>query len=122
MVSSDQFPCSISLQIPLPTARLATTALQALQVDPELSPLVRRQFSTGSGPQDQDGTTTTTTSSEGASVLTVRYQATTNRMLRVAVNSFMDSLKLVLEVMEQLDVDVLSTTPSSLPHKEQSQS
>jgi EKC/KEOPS complex subunit PCC1/LAGE3 len=28
-------------------------------------------------------------------------------MLRVAVNSFMDSLKLVLEVMEQLDVDVI---------------
>jgi EKC/KEOPS complex subunit PCC1/LAGE3 len=29
-------------------------------------------------------------------------------MLRVAVNSFMEGLKLVLEVMEQLDVDVLA--------------
>ena len=28
-------------------------------------------------------------------------------MLRVAVNSFMDTLRLVIEVMEQLDVDVL---------------
>lgn len=28
-------------------------------------------------------------------------------MLRVAVNSFMDSLRLVVEVMEQLDADVL---------------
>lgn len=28
-------------------------------------------------------------------------------MLRVAVNSFMDTLHLVIEVMEQLDVDVL---------------
>lgn len=28
-------------------------------------------------------------------------------MLRVAVNSFFDSLALVLEVMEQLDVDVI---------------
>ncbi|KAG5939049.1 hypothetical protein E4U53_007903 [Claviceps sorghi] len=101
MVSSDQFPCSISLQIPLPTARLATTALQALQVDPELSPLVQRHFATGSG------------SDKGESVLTVRYQATTNRMLRVAVNSFMDSLQLVLEVMEQLDEDVLPSPPSS---------
>ncbi|KAG6005261.1 hypothetical protein E4U21_000298 [Claviceps maximensis] len=109
MVSSDQFPCSISLQISLPTARLATTALQALQVDPELSPLVQRQFSTGPGPQDEEGGNSTSC----ASVLTVRYQATTNRMLRVAVNSFMDSLKLVLEVMEQLDVDVLSRPPSS---------
>lgn len=40
-------------------------------------------------------------------ILRVEYSATTNRMLRVAVNSFMDSLKLVLEVMEQLDVDML---------------
>ncbi|KAG6137711.1 hypothetical protein E4U35_004867 [Claviceps purpurea] len=101
MVSSDQFPCSISLQIPLSTARLATIALQALQVDPELSPLVQRKFSTG--PEANDGDE----GGSGASVLTVHYQATTNRMLRVAVNSFMDSLKLVLEVMEQLDGDVL---------------
>ncbi|QPH00669.1 hypothetical protein C2857_004528 [Epichloe festucae Fl1] len=99
MSSSDQFPCSISLQVPFPTARLATTALKALQVDPELSPFVQRQFSTGPAGQDQ--------SSDDA-VLTVHYQATTNRMLRVAMNSFMDSLKLVLEVMELLDVDVLS--------------
>lgn len=28
-------------------------------------------------------------------------------MLRVAVNSFMESLRLVVEVMEKLDVDVL---------------
>jgi EKC/KEOPS complex subunit PCC1/LAGE3 len=28
-------------------------------------------------------------------------------MLRVAVNSFLDSLALVLEVMEELDVDVV---------------
>lgn len=41
------------------------------------------------------------------STLKVRYKATTNRMLRVAVNSFFDSLALVLEVMEQLDVDVI---------------
>lgn len=41
-------------------------------------------------------------------VLLVDYRATTNRMLRVAVNSFMDSLKLVVEVMEQLDEDVLA--------------
>lgn len=42
------------------------------------------------------------------SVLNVTYKATTNRMLRVAVNGFMESLTLVLEVMETLDTDVLS--------------
>lgn len=45
---------------------------------------------------------------DGPQVLQVDYQATTNRMLRVAVNSFMDSLKLVVEVMEHLDEDVLA--------------
>lgn len=36
-------------------------------------------------------------------------------MLRVAVNSFMESLRLVLEVMEQLDVDVLPQTENENP-------
>lgn len=86
-----------TLDIPFPTARLASIALQALGVDKELSPLVRRTLSTVAPEGFQD-----------ESVLRTKYVATTNRMLRVAVNSFMDSLALVLEVQEQLDVDVLA--------------
>ena len=41
-------------------------------------------------------------------VLRTEYKATTNRMLRVAVNGFMESLGVVLGVMEELDVDVLA--------------
>ena len=41
-------------------------------------------------------------------VLKTEYRATTNRMLRVAVNGFMESLGVVLGVMEELDVDVLA--------------
>lgn len=41
-------------------------------------------------------------------VLRTEYKATTNRMLRVAVNGFMESLGLVLGIMEELDVDVLA--------------
>lgn len=41
------------------------------------------------------------------SILRTEYKATTNRMLRVAVNGFMESLGVVLGVMEELDVDVL---------------
>ena len=41
-------------------------------------------------------------------VLRTEYKATTNRMLRVAVNGFMESLGVVLAVMEELDVDVLA--------------
>ncbi|KAI9784651.1 MAG: hypothetical protein M1839_001873 [Geoglossum umbratile] len=84
------FPCSLTIDIPLPTPRLARIALRALQVDMELSPLVRRSFS-----QVEE------------SVLRTEYKATTNRMLRVAVNGFMESVSVVLGVMEELDVDVL---------------
>jgi EKC/KEOPS complex subunit PCC1/LAGE3 len=55
-----------------------------------LSPLVRRSFSQLEG-----------------SVLRTEYKATTNRMLRVAVNGFMESVGVVLSVMEELDADVL---------------
>lgn len=41
-------------------------------------------------------------------VLRTEYKATTNRMLRVAVNGFMESLGVILGVMEELDVDVLA--------------
>jgi len=95
-------PLTRTLDIPFPTARLATVALRALSVDKELSPLVSRTFSTveGNG-ADNDGAT------DEKTILRTEYRASTNRMLRVAVNSFMDSLALVMEVMEQLDVDVL---------------
>ncbi|KAM4059057.1 transcription factor pcc1 domain-containing protein [Hirsutella rhossiliensis] len=93
-----RFPCSLALRIPLPDPRLASAALDALHVDAELSPLVRRHLSLD----------------DARTLLCVDYQATTNRMLRVAVNSFMDSVKLVLDVMEHLDVDVLAQ--HSVPH------
>lgn len=57
-------------------------------------------------------------SSESESILRVEYKAATNRMLRVAVNSFFDSLALVVEVMEELDVDMIE--PVSAPGGENS--
>ncbi|MCJ1398535.1 hypothetical protein MMC11_001735 [Xylographa trunciseda] len=102
----EEFPCSLIISIPLPTHRLASSALRALHVDAELSPLVRRSFSLV--PSDT-GVLVENDSSilETTRVLLVDYKATTNRMLRVAVNGFMESLGVVLEVMEQLDADVL---------------
>lgn len=50
----------------------------------------------------------TTMSEEYKTILQVQYLATTNRMLRVAVNGFMESLGVVLGVMEELDLDVLA--------------
>lgn len=95
----------------MPTHRLALSALQTLEVDAELSPFVRRTFTlstpipnTAAEPQEkrqkQDH-------EEPKTVLQTTYRATTNRMLRVAVNGFMESLGVVLGVMTELDVDVL---------------
>ncbi|KAI2618518.1 Pcc1-domain-containing protein [Hypoxylon sp. NC1633] len=105
-VTDIQFPCALTLEVPFPTPRLALIALKALQVDKELSPLVKRTFSIDP-PTGEEG------ANEGH-ILRTEYQATTNRMLRVAVNSFMDSLNLVLEVMQELDTDVLATSKVSL--------
>ncbi|CAI6332421.1 unnamed protein product [Periconia digitata] len=92
----DKFPCKLTLDIPFPTAHLASTALSALAVDSEPSSLVKRSFST-LAPSDSTELT----------VLRVDYAADTNRMLRVAVNSFMESMGVVVGVMKELDVDVV---------------
>ncbi|GAW23138.1 hypothetical protein ANO14919_126880 [Xylariales sp. No.14919] len=95
------FPCALTIEVPFPTSRLASTALQALQVDKELSPLVSRNFALAPSQHTIEADAET-------SVLRAEYKATTNRMLRVAVNSFMESLNLIIEVMGELDEDVLA--------------
>ncbi len=102
------------IDVPLPTHRLASATLQALQVDAELSPLVQRTFSLASTNDASDSNLQSNginigrkASEEDAVILRTQYKATTNRMLRVAVNGFMESLGVVLGVMEELDVDVL---------------
>ena len=81
-------------------------------MDEELSPLVIRTFSLGNtGKTATNGTNGDLGSEDDKCILRTEYKATTNRMLRVAVNGFMESLSVVLGVMEELDVDVLSTEP-----------
>ncbi|KAI9813439.1 MAG: hypothetical protein M1827_004114 [Pycnora praestabilis] len=107
------FPCSLTISLPFPTARLASSALRALEVDKELSPLVRRSFAltTANAPTIPTVNGNTNGASDGeeekGTVLRTEYIATTNRMLRVAVNGFMESLGVVIGVMEELDIDVL---------------
>ncbi|KAK7752448.1 hypothetical protein SLS62_005601 [Diatrype stigma] len=104
-ISDPDFPCALTLDVPFPSPRLASIALKALQVDKELSPLVRKTFSVAVAASEES------LAEEGGegNILRTEYKATTNRMLRVAVNSFMESLYLVIEVMEQLDEDVLAS-------------
>lgn len=93
--------------MPLPTAHLASGAMHALRVDEELSPHVRRSFSTISTSYSHGSVDSNLLSSSEETILRTEYKATTNRMLRVAVNGFMESLSVVLGVMEELDVDIL---------------
>ena len=125
----NQFPSVIST--PFPTNRLASAALQALQVDAELSPLVRRSFSLTALLQPQEPATTESSKADpvnGASaghledgsteenktILQAKYSATTNRMLRVSVNGYLESLGLLIGIMEELDVDVLAEKRNKL--------
>lgn len=102
---------SRTISLPFPTQRLASSALQAIEVDTELSSSVRRTMTlttpaseNGDEPQEKKQKQDP---EESKSVLQTTYRATTNRMLRVAVNGFMESLGVVLGVMKELDIDVL---------------
>jgi EKC/KEOPS complex subunit PCC1/LAGE3 len=96
-ITTTDFPCSLTISTPFPTSRLARIALRALSIDAELSPLVQRSFSLGFSFESKEGDET---------ILLTHYTATTNRMLRVAVNGFFESLGVVIACMRELDVDV----------------
>ncbi|CAI7601715.1 unnamed protein product [Penicillium manginii] len=110
-LSDSEFPYSLTISLPLPTHRLALSALQTLEVDAELSPFVRRTFAltapTQNASDEPQEKKQKQDPEESSTVLQTTYRATTNRMLRVAVNGFMESIGVVLGVMAELDVDVL---------------
>jgi len=93
MTTATSFPCRLTIDVPFPTAFLAESARRAISVDKELSSLVDRSLEI---------------SSDQSTLLRVHYSATTNRMLRVAVNGFFESLGVVVHCMEELDLDVIS--------------
>lgn len=82
-------------------------------MDQELSNLVKRDF-TLVAPATATASAAELSESTGEAdhensqtVLHVHYQATTARMLRVAVNGFFESIGVVVQVMQELDLDVL---------------
>lgn len=83
--------------------------------------MVQRKFSLttqGAAEVDveRDDDATIGLANEANTVLRTKYSATTNRMLRVAVNGFMESLGVTLQIMEELDVEVLEAkAPSEIP-------
>ncbi|KAJ5542735.1 EKC/KEOPS complex subunit Pcc1 [Penicillium sp. DV-2018c] len=111
--TNPRFPYTLTISLPLPTNRLASCALRALEVDAELSPFVRRTFVLEApaveAPSEPQEKKQKQDPEEAKTVLKTTYYATTNRMLRVSVNGFMESLGVVLGVMTELDVDVLKS-------------
>ena len=91
------------IDVPFPDERLAKIALRTLSVDKELSPLVDRSFDLVDPAEHQSNGDVVAASK---TALRVTYRASTNRMLRVSVNGFLESLRLVVQVMEDLDVDL----------------
>ena len=98
-----------TISVPFPTHRLALCVLRAIEVDAELSPLVRRSFTLIPRNQPTNSVMVENNRDPGvdrcSTVLCTVYRATTHRMLRVATNGFMESLALTLAIMEELDIE-----------------
>lgn len=119
------------LDIPFPTPRLALIALRSLRVDKELSSLVARSFELvvdeGNGASSTEAAIVNDGSGESreadgaeeagrGTILRAHYRASTNRMLRVAVRSYLDSVALVLDVMASLDSDIVAARAAAGEH------
>lgn len=64
------------------------------------------QNGTGSNDVNGEANASHEEKEQAKTVLEAIYAATTNRMLRVAVNGFWENLGVVVQVMEELDEDV----------------
>ncbi|POS86014.1 hypothetical protein EPUL_002100 [Erysiphe pulchra] len=106
----EQFPHAITIDIPFPDMRYATTAIKALRVDSELSPLVRRNLNLITNPPYKSHQQDLSFPDTQKNILRTEYKAANNRILRVALNGFMESLSVVIGIMEELDVDSLNAT------------
>ncbi|KAI5291819.1 hypothetical protein KEM54_006064 [Ascosphaera aggregata] len=117
-VGAAPFPYRLTVSLPLPSYRLANAAKRSIEVDSELSPSVCRRVSLASITREGKMAASISSGSHEKSLpdaikedeptlLITEYSAATNRMLRVAVNGFMESMGVVLGVMAELDVDVM---------------
>ncbi|QLQ81960.1 hypothetical protein HG537_0G02140 [Torulaspora globosa] len=83
---------SLKLQIPFENARQAAIAKEVLRPDPILKP--------------QDFQVDYTTDQN---VLRVNFQSIDERVLRVGVSSVIDSIKTIIETIDELDTPSIST-------------
>ncbi|KAI5297473.1 dolichyl-phosphate beta-glucosyltransferase [Ascosphaera pollenicola] len=106
-VAADSFPYRLTISLPLPAYRLADAAKRTVEVDKELSSSVSRRISLAGITREGEkaDSISSGSSDESASdavkqdeptLMITEYSAATNRMLRVAVNGFMESIGVVL--------------------------
>ncbi|QLL34843.1 hypothetical protein HG536_0H02180 [Torulaspora globosa] len=86
---------SLKLEIPFENARQATIAKEVLKPDPILKP--------------QDFQVHYTTAKN---VLLVSFQSIDDRVLRVGVSSVIDSIKTIIETIDELDGPPISSSPT----------
>jgi len=82
------FPLTATLNIPFTSLKRAKTALGSLSVDKELSP---------------KSILKTYTILQDTTILQVTFSAIDVRMLRIALSSFFDMSKVVIETIEEFD-------------------
>ena len=82
------FPLIVTLNIPFTSLKRAETALGSLSVDKELSPTSILK---------------TYTILQDTTILQVTFSAIDVRMLRIALSSFFDMSKVVIETIEEFD-------------------
>lgn len=88
-MAESAFPCSATLRVNLGTEKRACIAKKSLEVDLELDPAsVRKQFEV-----------------VDECVLQVEFCAVDERMLRVALSSFFDMSKVVVESMDEFECE-----------------
>ena len=86
-MAESSFPCSATARISLGTAKRALIAKTSLEVDLELDPSsIRKVFEV-----------------VDECVLQVEFKAVDERMLRVALSSFFDMGKVVVESMDEFE-------------------
>jgi EKC/KEOPS complex subunit PCC1/LAGE3 len=88
-MATTNLPFSATINLPFPSLKRAEAALGSLSVDKELSPdSISRTFKVNQETKD----------------LEVTFYAVNTRYLRIALSSFFDMAKVVIETIEEFDI------------------
>ncbi|KAK9456078.1 transcription factor Pcc1-domain-containing protein [Dipodascopsis uninucleata] len=96
-ITMPEMPCKLAVFIPFPTYRQADIILRTLSPDPQLK---HDQF---------EQMLSTEMTGEEECTLKADFRAVTDRVLRVGVNGFFESLGVAVGCLRELDYSVLTS-------------